>query len=432
LYCRYLWFVSWQGDPQLKNNVGEKVELEGVIVEEPVKKESYTQLIVLINTFIVENFSQEIQPTKILVYDDAYSKRNYGDKVTLKGKLLKPENFEGDAGREFNYVQYLAKDKIFFLIKYASVSLVSENNGNKVKTFVLKLKNNFVRSLDNGIAFPESRLAAGIIVAGKQSLPKTIQDEFQETGTIQVVVLSGYNVTIIAEMMMALLRMLPQMLGLSLGALSIFLFTIATGGSATIIRAVIMALIALFAQGIDKRYNAGRALLVAALLMLFFNPMLLFFDPSFQLSFLATAGLIYATPVAERWLVRIPEKMKLREVVASTLATQIFVTPFLMYLTGAASIVALPANIFLSFLIPVAMLLSFVTGLLGTVSWFFAWPVGFLAFVILKIILTLVHFFSLLPFASVSFVAFPFWVLMLVYIGFTYYLVKFYTRKKQA
>jgi competence protein ComEC len=420
LYARFLWFTSWQGALELSYFVDEKIHVEGIIVEEPGVKETYTQLIVAIDTID----GQPIDPTKVVVYGNVYGQYAYGDRLSIEGKLTKPENFQTETGRIFNYVAYLAKDKIFYIIRYPELSTLATDQGHRLKGNILKVKKHFTQALDTALPFPESRLAAGLVVAGKHALPKNIQEEFTKTGTVQVVVLSGYNVTIVAEVVMGFLSALPIAVGVSLGAVGILFFTIAAGASATIVRAVIMVMIALVGKSLRKKYNVGRALIAAAVLMLFANPMLLFFDPSFQLSFLATIGLIYATPVAEPYFQWITPRFKLREVFVSTFATQIFVTPFLLYLTGAFSVVALPANFILTLIIPITMLFSFLVGAIGLVSSLLVMPVSFIGFVLLTSILHIVHFFAELPFASVSISAMPIWFVVLIYAGFGILLIK--------
>jgi competence protein ComEC len=420
LYARFLWFTSWQGAPELSYFVDEKIHVEGIIVEEPGVKENYTQLIMSIDTID----GQPIDPTKALVYGNAYGQYAYGDRLRIEGKLTKPENFQTENGRTFNYVAYLAKDKIFYIIRYPELATLATGQGNWLKRNILNFKKHFTQALDTALPFPESRLAAGLVVAGKHALPKNIQEEFTKTGTVQVVVLSGYNVTIVAEVVMGFLSALPPVIGVSLGAVGILFFTIAAGASATIVRAVIMVMIALLGKSLRKKYNVGRALIVAAILMLFANPMLLFFDPSFQLSFLATIGLVYATPVAEPYFQWITPQFKLREVFVSTFATQIFVTPFLLYLTGAFSVVALPANFILTLIIPITMLFSFLVGVTGLISSVLAWPVSFIGFIFLTSILHIVHFFAELPFASITTPAFPSWLVIGIYIIFTIIILK--------
>ncbi|RDJ93951.1 hypothetical protein B4Q13_18335 [Lacticaseibacillus rhamnosus] len=77
-----------------------------------------------------------------------------------------------------------------------------------------------------------------------------------------------------------------------------------TGGSATIVRGAIMAIILLIAQLSHRYYDVVRALLVTGIFMLILNPMLLVFDASYQLSFIATIGLIFGSPIIKKYCCR--------------------------------------------------------------------------------------------------------------------------------
>src|SRR6185369_1935498 len=128
---------------------------------------------------------------------------------------------------------------------------------------------------------------------GKSGLGNDLQQSFIRSGLIQIIVLSGYNVMVIAEWIMAMLRAtkLSRRWSAAAGAFAILIFVGIAGFTATAIRAAIMALIALYARATGRTYAAGRALLFAVLLMLLWNPLYLVFDPGFGLSVTATAGL---------------------------------------------------------------------------------------------------------------------------------------------
>jgi competence protein ComEC len=202
---------------------------------------------------------------------------------------------------------------------------------------------------------------------------------------------------------------------LLIGGLSIIAFAIMTGGSATVVRASIMALLVLFAQLIRRDYSVTRALLLAGLLMVFVNPKILVFDLSFQLSFLATVGLIYVSPIIERYLLFIPDKFGIRTVVTATLATQIFVLPFLLYAMGNFSSVALIVNLLVLPFIPLTMLLGFLTGLVGLISSNLAIPLAFLAHYLLYYELHIAKFFGELPFASYIVPQFSALIMIVIY-----------------
>src|SRR5690606_6965228 len=106
-----------------------------------------------------------------------------------------------------------------------------------------------------------------------------------------IVVLSGYNVTIVAEAFIKALSFVPRLYGYSAGMIGIVLFAVMAGGGTTIIRASAMAVIALYAKWTGNTYNAFRALIFCGTGMILLNPLTLLYDPSFHLSFMATFAL---------------------------------------------------------------------------------------------------------------------------------------------
>jgi competence protein ComEC len=209
-------------------------------------------------------------------------------------------------------------------------------------------------------------LAGGVVIGGKSGLGAELQDAFTKTGLVQIIVLSGYNVMIVAEWMMRFvgaLRVRRRRAALA-GALALLLFVGIAGFSATALRATLMALIALYARATGKSYAASRALLVVVLLMLIWNPLLLPYDPGFDLSIAATAGLIWLAPLIGRYLSRVKNEFW-REAIATTLAAQIAVLPLLLYETGSLSLVAVPANLMIAPVVPLCMGLAALAGIVG-------------------------------------------------------------------
>lgn len=372
---------------------GKKIEIEGMVTNYPDRRDNYT--------FLAMKPPEEKK--KILVSAPSYGRYRYGDKIKIKGKLEEPENFVVSSGKEFDYKSYLAKDDIYFLMPYPEIELISRDNGSALKTVLYKTKEKFVESLDLMMPEPQSSLAAGLLVGGKRGLGKNLEESFRRAGLIHIVVLSGYNITIIAETVLrsfSFIYFLPRLSVYFLGAFSVILFVIMTGGEAAAVRALIMALLALYARATGRIYNAARALAASAFLMLLVNPRL-FFDAGFQLSFLATAGLIFLSPYFDKRLLFLAKWPRLKETISSVLAAQTAVFPWLMYKTGEMSLVAFPSNILVLPFIPVTMLLSFITGVLGLISNYLAAAPAFLSYLALSYHIAVAQIFSYLPMASV-------------------------------
>lgn len=422
----------------LDGHLNQKVTLVGTIVDEPDERQDSNRLTVKLNSINLGDKSVPVSArsstwrrslqvdeevpvsAKALVVADLYPKFQYGDKLEILGLLAKPKNFADEGGKIFDYQSYLAKEGIYYQISRPKTKLLQTSQGNFIVAGLLNFKHAFLNHVSASIPEPHASLLGGLVVGAKQSLGKNLLDDFRRAGVIHIVVLSGYNLTIVAEAVIKFFGFLPRYLGQTFGALGIVLFAIMTGGSATVVRASIMALLVILARTTSRKYDITRALLLAGFLMVLQNPKILVFDSSFQLSFMSTLALIYVSPLLEKHFLFVTEKFALRSVVVATLATQIFVLPMLLYKMGELSLVALPVNLLILFAIPATMFFGFLTGIFGFISTLLAFPVAFVAYALLDYELRVVEFFSHLPFASLAVNYFPLWFALLVY---AFYLV---------
>ncbi len=401
----------YRGEQLLLQQVGEKVQLRGRLVDEADQREFNTKYVVK----IVQSGDLMISPTKILVTTNDISTLVYGTEVIVSGVLTSPQPFVTENGRTFDYTSYLRKDGIYFEVKKAELHTINPAQVS-VRGILFSIKREVLSIMRKQIPEPESSLLAGLLVGAKQSLGESLRQDFIRTGTIHIVALSGYNVTIVAESIMRMLGMvLARTTSIFFGIGAIILFSIMTGAGATVVRASVMAILALVARATGRTNDIGRALLITAFLMVLWNPWTLVYDVSFQLSFLATLGLIYITPKVTPWFYWLPTRFGLREIVSATVATNIFTLPFILYTMGILSIVAIPVNLLVLPLIPLTMLAGFLVVVLGAVWHYLALPLSYLAFGLLWYELEIITRSAQLPFAAVTIPGFSFILLVLLY-----------------
>ena len=403
---RFLFFVPEK--PNYDIAIGKEVVIEGVVIDAPDTRIFNQRVIV----------KPDGQESNILVVIPKELDIFYGDKVTVTGILETPDNFMTQSGKEFNYERYLANKDIYFIIKSAEAKIISHNNLSWIKSELFKLRDLFMKNIARVIPPPESDLANGLILGARGGFDSDAKNEFITTGTIHIVALSGYNITIVAEAVMKVFGLIfSQTLAIIFGIFIILLFIIMTGGSATAIRAGIMAFIMLFGRMTGRNYYAGRALVIAALLMIAYDIRVIT-DMSFQLSFLATLGLILLASPIEKRLSFIPDKFGMRGTVASTFATQIFVSPFILYMMGQLSIIGVVVNILVLPFIPLTMLAVFLTGALGFISIGVSQVFALGAHVLLAYELFMVQSFAKVPFASIHLPIFSGWFVVAFYVIF--------------
>lgn len=400
--------------------LGQLATLEGLVIDEPDERESVTRLVV------------SAEKTKLLVTAGREPKYAYGDRLRVEGVLRRPKKFIDETTlREVDYVSHLAKDGISYEMFRPRIEILARGEGNPAveKLFAFKLA--FIENFNEAIPQPHAALLAGLVVGAKQSLGKKLLDDFRTVGVIHIVVLSGYNITIIARFIEWLFSWLSRNKRFTLSVIAVILFAIMVGASATVVRATIMALLVILARATGRIYAVTRALLIAGVIMLLHNPKILVFDTSFQLSFLATVGLIYLSPLIEPRVRWVTERWNLREILVATIATQLFVLPFLLYKTGLLSLVSLPVNLLILIAIPATMLLGFLAGVAGFVGTALAAPFAFLSYAFLAYELAVVEWFAHLPFAAMTLISFPLWLVVLWYGAYAVFLYWVY-QKAQA
>ncbi|MEK7106917.1 MAG: ComEC/Rec2 family competence protein, partial [Patescibacteria group bacterium] len=308
------------GDPELTNRLDKKVTIEGIVSDEPDVRESNIRISLdadkLQAASPVRSLARASAPegptgqdtsngasttisvrAGVLVVAPPNTSVKYGDRVRAEGTIRLPQAFEIGDGRQFNYPEYLAKDGIGYELAFAQVTALPGEDANVVKESAIWLKQKFLEGLGNSLGEPQAGLGGGITVGAKRGLGKELSDIFITVGLIHVVVLSGYNIMLVMNGAMRLFSRAPRLFRLFLGAFIALFFALMTGGASSSVRAAAMAVIGVIGRVTGRLYFATRVLGIVALVMVIWNPFILAFDLGFQLSVLATLGLIWCTPI---------------------------------------------------------------------------------------------------------------------------------------
>ncbi len=228
-----------------------------------------------------------------------------GDRLELQGSPTLPVE-EPD----FSYRAHLDRQGIHAVLEYP---WLTDQPGRELRTPASLLC--LVRQAADGVVVrilpqPESAILAGVVLGMDRDLPAGLVEAFRRTGTSHLLVVSGFNVTLIAGLVLGLLsRRLSPFRAALLAALAVLLYTLLVGADPPVLRAAIMALLGLGGNLLGRRQAGLNSLTLAAAVMALFEPGLLA-DPGFQLSFTATLGLIvYGTPFQDaflKWTEKIP------------------------------------------------------------------------------------------------------------------------------
>jgi competence protein ComEC len=395
-----LFFVlgAWRTDVSLnaaRNNLEEKksgrAEFTAIVVREPETDESRQKIIV-----------EDAEKNKILINADIFPEYRYGDKLKISCALEKPKNNENS---NFNYQMYLAKDGIYYICNKPETLILGSIRKNSIYSFILTAKNRFEEKLSEIFPDPEGAYLKGLLLGGSKRMTKDFSDAFQRTGTTHTVAVSGYNVAIVAAFLMeaGILLGLWRQQVFSFAVVGIVLFVLMTGVPSSAVRAGIMGSLVIWAMKEGRLANSANAILLAAAAMLFVNPMLLRYDAGFQLSFLATIGIVQMSPLLEKIFWRRGRAPKLiQETFILTISATIFVLPVILNSFEKLSLVSPIANFLILPAIPVIMGMGFAAGAAGFVFLPLGKLIGFIPYILLKIELFLVQWMASWSWASVE------------------------------
>jgi len=411
------------------------------VCDEPVYEIKYTQYQLCILDLRVGNRVYGKVQGKILLTQPAIpSGFNYADKLSFKTKLAAPKNL-GD----FDFQTYLAGKNIYALAypqKISKTTGITKNDlgwqyyFTKLKQSLFKLKNFFISASKKVIKEPFNALLAGLLFGTKAGLPKNLEEAFIRTGLVHIIVVSGYNISILIKVFVTGSKNWLPKFSFWLGTLAIIFFVLMVGSSAPAIRAGLMAWILLIGSQKGRQANQLLLLFTVALIMTLFNSKVIRYDMGFQLSFLALIGLIYFSPIVQVWLKKLNIKFwlpkQLRPFLQETLAAQILTFPLILYSFGRISLIAPLANILVLPLIPWAMLLGFISSLLAAVIPFLGQLVGWLEWLILKYIVYITETFSSINWASIDLRWFNIYLMIFCYILIAYIIYRYAKAQKKS
>lgn len=406
-------------DPEERRPI--KVSILGYIDDEPERRGDKQQFIFRAK-FLDAGPRLVSLHERVMITAPLYPEFSYGDQLRIYGKLKIPENFSED----FDYRKYLAKDDIFTTMLFPEISdlvvqplsnleaqlpsgdrglKLSFGEGLKLKIYrgILAFKKSFEKSLARSLDEPNASFIGGILLGSRSQIPEAAKEEFSRTGTTHILAISGYNITLIATLISGFfLWFFKRQTAFWFSLAGVAVFTILTGAQASVVRASIMGILVLLANREGRLNDPRNAILLAGAVMVLIHPKILRHDIGFQLSFMATLGLIYIAPIFESRFEWVTNFFKFRENFVATISAQLAVLPLLAYHFKNLSLISLPANVLVLPLIPYSMLAGFISGILGMVVPLLGQLVGYFAWFLSSVQLWVIHVFAKSDWAVVN------------------------------
>ena len=288
-----------------------------------------------------------------------------GQRIAADVRLHRPIGLRNPGG--FDYPAQLRRDGIL---------LVGNARGDRVSPLTpdtppwpVAVKRWAVETIRARLPETSAALLAGLLLGERTALPRETDEGFRRAGVYHLLAVSGFNVALLASSVFATLALVgvPRRGAALAAGVVLIAFALVVGGQPSVLRATVMGLLLLLSVLLERESQVMNALALAALLLLLWDPGDLH-DPGFQLSFAATAGLIYlGPPLAERlstwgWPVWLARSL------AVSAGAQLAVTPIMLAYFNQLSLIGVVANLFVVPLAAPATTLGMLALLLSLVS----------------------------------------------------------------
>lgn len=201
---------------------------------------------------------------KVLVRVPRITDVDYGDRVRVTGELITPAEYD-----TFSYADFLARDGVYSISSNTSLEVISSGHGNALLAELFDLRERANEFINTHLPEPQAGLLAGILLGNERGLSPTLDDDFSAVGASHVIAISGFNMVIIAGVVMGLLNPGEEKRWWTaiLGILVIGIYTIFVGANAAVLRAAIMSGVLIIGSVLKRKTYVPASLAFVALLM---------------------------------------------------------------------------------------------------------------------------------------------------------------------
>jgi competence protein ComEC len=397
----------------LKNNVVNSIKITGSIISEiRLNRRENLQFWLEVKEFTLKNLPTEKSAGKLYVTLPNLAENQVypGQEITIKGLLYRPRRANNPSA--FDFANYLARQGAFAGLKGEIII------DKKSPTWgVWQIRQRIVEAQIQGIGQEKGTLLSSITL-GRQAvnLPAKITDLFIKTGLAHILAASGFHVAILLGFVLTITRNLSPKQQFIIAITILIVYGTLTGLQPSVLRAILMGIGALIGLLYNRQVNSLGSLLLAATILLLWQPLWIW-DLGFQLSFLATLGLIITVPLLKNKIDYFPNLIA--EPIAISLAATLWTMPLLMFTFNSIALYSIPINIITTPLVTLISLGGVFTAFLGLIYP----PLGSISASILyyplELLLQITTFFSLLPFSTYSTGKLSLGVMLIIYICLT-------------
>ena len=434
------------------NEIGETNEnMQNENEQEENKKTADTQI------FVGKKFLLDVKKKD-------YSKElEYGDIITFNAIYNKPNSQRNYGG--YDYSLYLKTQTIYGTFEGSQLQLKSKNKGSFIQKGIISFKEHIKSILKANLDENEAELCIGLVIGDRTNLSENIQEDFKTSNLTHMLAVSGSHFVYIILAVTYINKFLKRKrLGQVLMLIVIVLFMNLTGNTGSVVRSGIMAALGIIASIIHRKADIWNNMAIALLIQIILNPYIIF-DVGVQLSYGGVIGIVAFNKIVTNQIEQLSNKIRekfanlikgknkkneiikiqnyedkkeiankswnlwesicnyIKESISVTISANIVIIPIMMYTFNTISLSFVISNLLAGAILGIIVLYAFALIFLYMVLHKFISPLFIILNIMLKILISIAHICSLIPFSKI-YVVTPNVVLIIFFYLFLYLLVK--------
>ena len=353
-----------------------------------------------------------------------YSKElEYGDIITFNAIYNKPNAQRNYGG--YDYSLYLKTQTIYGTFEGSQLQLKSKNKGSFIQKGIISFKEYIKSILKANLDENEAELCIGLVIGDRTNLSENIQEDFKTSNLTHMLAVSGSHFVYIILAVTYINKFLKRKrLGQVLMLIVIVLFMNLTGNTGSVVRSGIMAALGIIASIIHRKADIWNNMAIALLIQIILNPYIIF-DVGVQLSYGGVIGIVAFNKIVTNQIEQLSNKINnyIKESISVTISANIVIIPIMMYTFNTISFSFVISNLIAGAILGIIVLYAFALIFLYIVLHKFISPLFIILNLMLKILISIAHICSLIPFSKI-YVVTPNVVLIIFFYLFLYLLVK--------
>ncbi len=392
--------VITENDLNYFNDKPQRVKITGIIKRKEQRVRN-NRLIIQVNEIEIKNKERKVDG-KLIAFVPKLVEANYGDLIKLEGRLRTPQPING-----FNWPKHLANRNIRSVMFRPWVTILKQEQGTFIMSKIYSLNSLLQERINRFLPYPVSAILSAMLLGNRGEIPTQVSHNFRQIGLGHILAISGLHIAIISAIFfwIALSLGLWRKQAFILTSFFLVFFILMIGAPPSAIRAGIMGFLFLLAQYFGRSYSFSNAIIFAAFLILIFNPLSLFYDVSFQFSFVAIIAIALLAPLLQHFTFKKfkikTEKQSIRAFFINTFlisgAILLFLGPLMVYYFGNFPVISPLVNLLAIPILPFILFFGIVFLLISLIFPPLSLIFSGIIYLLISFLIHLGNFFANLP-----------------------------------